>query len=166
MPSISRHLKPGPVLALFCLCATLLGAPPAPAADTPTAAPQPAVTPSQQDMAVARAAIAAKRWNEALAPLQRVVKAEPGNADAHNLLGYSYRWLNRMDESFASYEQALSIDPRHRGAHEYIGVAYLKVGKIDKAEQHLQRLNEICGANCEETRDLAAAIAKAKAAKG
>ena len=97
--------------------------------------------------------------------LEKVVAKEPRNADAHNLLGFSYRWLNRMDESFASYGKALAIEPNHRGAHEYIGVAYLKVGKPEKAEEHLAKLQQICGANCEETRDLAAKLTEYKTAK-
>jgi hypothetical protein len=43
-----------------------------------------------------------------------------------------------------------------------LGEAYVKAGNLDKARQHLARLEEICGKDCEEYLDLARAIGKAK----
>jgi tetratricopeptide (TPR) repeat protein len=114
------------------------------------------------DFAVGKKAIEAKDWNAAAAAFEKVVKRDPKNADAYNLLGYSDRWLGKMDESFAAYGRALAIEPNHRGAHEYIGVAYLKVKQPAKAEEHLARLEKICGKNCEEYKDLAKAVAEYK----
>ncbi len=135
------------------------------AADTPVETPRPAAAPAQDPMATARKHIEAKQWSQAASVLEKVVAKEPRNADAHNLLGFSYRWMDRMDESFASYGKALAIDPNHRGANQYVGVAYLKVGKPEKAEEHLAKLQQICGANCEETRELAAKLNEYKTAK-
>ena len=73
------------------------------------------------------------------------------------MLGYAFRWQNRMNESFAAYNKALELDPNHIGAHEYIGVAYLKAKQPDKAKDHLARLEKICGKNWEEYKDLAKA---------
>ena len=53
---------------------------------------------------------------------------------------------------------ALGIDPSHRGAHEYIGEAYIAAGKPEKAKEHLAKLEEICGKDCEEYGDLARAL--------
>lgn len=135
------------------------------AADTPVESLKPAPAAAEDAMATARKHIQAKQWSRAAGVLEKVVAKEPNNADAHNLLGFSYRWMDRMDESFASYGKALAIEPNHRGAHEYVGMAYLKVGKPEKAEEHLAKLQQICGANCEETRDLAAKLAEYKTAK-
>ncbi len=148
-------------MALLCSAAFVAGAQ---AADTwdPSTAASPAS--GDKDMAAARAAIHDKHWAEAVPALKRVVQRDPRNADAYNLLGYSYRWMNQMDESFAAYEKALQIDPRHRGAHEYMGVAYLKVGNMAKAQEHLARLREICGNDCAETRELSARIDEARQA--
>ena len=71
----------------------------------------------------------------------------------------------RIDDAFAYYGRALDLDPRHLGAHEYIGEAYLIVGDLAKAEQHLATLTEIC-ASCEETEELAEAIAQFKEGAG
>jgi len=154
-PSLTR------AAALGLLATGLLG--PAGSADLPETPPP--ATAANTDLAAARAAVQQKQWAQASVLLQRVVANEPRNADAHNLLGYTYRWLGRMDESFAAYAKALEIDPNHRGAHEYLGVAYLKVGKPEQAEQHLAQLTRLCGSDCAETRDLAAQLADYKAGK-
>ncbi|AKJ28239.1 tetratricopeptide repeat protein [Caldimonas brevitalea] len=159
-----RLLALSALSAFTFACAFALSPLPTHAADTggssSTAAPA-----ADADMAAGRKAVQDKRWAEAVTHLRKVVERDPNNADAHNLLGYSYRWQNRMDESFAHYGKALAIDPQHRGAHEYVGVAYLKVGNPAKAEEHLAKLQQICGSNCEETRSLAAKVAEYQAAK-
>jgi tetratricopeptide (TPR) repeat protein len=110
-------------------------------------------------------AIDAKRWTEAVELFNKVVAADANNADAHNYLGYSYRWLNKMDESFKHYNIALKLDPNHLGAHEYIGVAYLKINQPEKAKEHLAKLEKLCGKKCEEYADLEKALANYKPAK-
>lgn len=115
-----------------------------------------------QRMKSARAAIAQADWRTAKFETQKVVAEEPGNADAHNLLAYTYRKQDKPDlgKAFEHYKTALELDPRHKGAHEYIGEAYLMDRKPQLAEQHLAELEKICGNRlCEEYRDLAQAIA-------
>ncbi|MEO8132913.1 MAG: tetratricopeptide repeat protein [Betaproteobacteria bacterium] len=142
------------------LCA-LVGAAGAPvrAADTETT---PAANAANADFTAGKKAIEAKDWSGAVNALEKAVRKEPKNADAHNLLGYSYRWLGKMDDSFAHYRTALSLEPMHRGAHEYIGIAYLKAKQPAKAKEHLTQLERICGTKCEEYGDLAKAIADYK----
>jgi Flp pilus assembly protein TadD len=148
------------VLAL----ALALAAAAAPAADMP---PTPAPAAAKADrMANARRAIASEDWNVAVRELQVAVRDTPQNADAHNLLGYSYRKRANPDlaKAFEHYEMALKIDPRHKGAHEYIGQAYLLQKKPAEAEMHLTELEKICGGRgCEEYQDLAKAITEYKA---
>ena len=136
------------------------------AADT-TPEPTPAAAPARADpMAAARAAVKVKDWKKSITELNTLVAAQPGNADAHNLLAYSYRKQATPDlpKAFEHYNTALKLNPNHKGAHEYIGEAYLMDGKPAKAEEHLARLKVICGnAACEEYDDLAKAIAAYKA---
>ncbi len=146
-------------LVALLLFAALGIAGPAQAADTEST---PAANQSIPDFAAGKKAVEAKDWNGAVAAFEKVVKKDNKNADAHNYLGYSYRWLNKMDDSFAHYRQALALDPNHRGANEYIGVAYLKTKQPAKAQEHLARLETICGRNCDEYKDLAQAIADYK----
>jgi Flp pilus assembly protein TadD len=108
-----------------------------------------------------RAAIAARDWERAILELQASLRLEPFNADVHNLLGYSYRKRAQPDltRAFFHYNEALRLNPDHRAAREYLGEAYLQAGQPDKAREQLEALERICGRECEEYRDLAAAIA-------
>lgn len=149
-----RNLTCASALAVAALAA-------AHAADMPT-------TPVQNaridDFAAGKKAIDAKNWSLAASSFTKVVTQNPQNADAWNLLGYSNRWLGKYDESFAAYNKALALDPNHKGALEYSGMAYLKVGQKAQAEAQLAKLQALC-AQCEETADLAKAIAAYKPAQ-
>ena len=125
------------------------------AADTPSA--QPSV-----DLTKARALIEKKDWPAAVTELERLAKRDRTDADVQNLLGYSLRNSGQIDKAFTAYNNALRLDPKHKGAHEYIGVAYLLAKQPDKAKEHLAALKGLCGDNCEETLDLAKAIAAYK----
>lgn len=141
--------------ALFTVILALSGA--VHAVDTPADAPAAKVDRVER----ARQAIAGKDWNVAVRELQAAVKENPQDADAHNLLGYSYRKRANPDlaKSLEHYGMALKINPNHRGAHEYIGEAYLLQGKPAEAEMHLVKLEQICGGrSCEEYQDLAKSI--------
>ena len=115
----------------------------------------------QRNIERGKQAIEAGDWDRAAAFLERAAQSDAQNADVFNLLAYSYRHLDRLDEAFENYGRALDLDPKHLGAHEYIGEAYLIVGDLNKAEGHLATLREIC-ASCEETEELAEAIAQFK----
>jgi Tfp pilus assembly protein PilF len=125
-------------------------------ADTPT------ITQPTTDEASARQAIQRQGWSQAQYDLKVAVRDEPANADAHNLLAYTYRKQSRPDlaKAFEHYKIALKLNPLHKGAHEYIGEAYLMDKKPAQAEQHLADLERICGnRQCEEYQDLARALA-------
>ena len=131
------------------------------AADTP-ATSQPTVNERLQN---ARDAIKAKKWQPALAELRIAVREEPRNADAQNLLGYTYRMQAKPDlpKSFEHYKLALQIDPMHKNTHHYIGMAYLMDKKPADAEGHLAKLAQVCGnKTCPEYLDLSNAITQFK----
>lgn len=159
---MKSNVQTAVLTALLAISATAFQA--AHAADTPSVS-QPTVS---ERMSNARDAIKANKWQPAIAELRIAVRDEPKNADAHNLLAYSYRKQAKPDlaKAFEHYKIALQLDPKHKGAHEYIGEAYLMDKKPAEAEKHLAELEKICGnKTCEEYADLAAAIAKYKAAK-
>ena len=130
--------------------------------------PGPPAVAIQERLTQARADIYAGNWALALGGLRDAALEEPGNADVHNLLGYTYRKqaAPNLPKAFEHYKTALSLNPRHKGAHEYIGEAYLMDKKPQEAEKHLVELEKICGnKTCEEYADLAKAIADYKARK-
>ena len=152
-------------VAAVLLAAVGTGTQSARAADT-TPDPTPAAAPKLDRMAAGRAAIKAADWKKAISELGAAAKEQPGNADAYNLLAYSFRKQATPDlpKAFEHYNMALKLNPNHKGAHEYIGEAYLLDGKPAMAEEHLARLKTICGGNaCEERDDLAKSLAAYKA---
>lgn len=122
-------------------------------------------TPAQNvqidDFAAGKKAIDTKNWAQAVSSFNKVVAQNPKNADAYNYLGYSSRWMGKYDDAFAAYGKALALDPNHKGALSYSGMAYLKTGQKPQAEAQLAKLQAIC-ATCEETSELAKAVAAAK----
>lgn len=151
-------------LAVAACAATVL---PARAVDTPGSDPMVQRSGAGDRMAAARKAIDGKDWARAISELNAAVRDNPNNADAHNLLGYSWRKRAQPDitKAFEHYYTALRIDPRHRGAHEYIGQAYLMEKRPVEAEKHLAELEKICGKGCHEYQTLERAIADFKAGR-
>jgi tetratricopeptide (TPR) repeat protein len=98
--------------------------------------------------------IQAGDFSAAVPLLQKVVAADPKNADAYNYLGYSERKQGHMDAAMAHYMKALSLKPEHRGANEYLGELYLELGQLDKAKERLDVLDRACFFGCEEYREL------------
>jgi len=121
---------------------------------------------SDADYSAGKAAVAARRWADAVTSLRKAEVRFPDNADLQNDLGHAYRNLGQFEPAFRHYKRALTLDPRHRGAHEYIGEAYLLVDDLPNAERHLAALREICLLPCEEQGDLQKAVAAYKARKG
>jgi tetratricopeptide (TPR) repeat protein len=79
-------------------------------------------------------------------------------ANVANLIGYSYRKLGDYRDSQVWYERALKSDPNHVLTWNYYGLWQIEQGNRDQALYHLSRIKEICGADCEEYRTLAAAL--------
>lgn len=109
-------------------------------------------------------AVDAKDYTKAVPLLQKAIADNPKDADANNLLGYSYRKLGDQKAAFMYYQRALAIEPNNRGANEYLGELYVEMHDLPKAEAQLTKITQICGTGCEEYRDLKAAIDKAHAA--
>ena len=107
----------------------------------------------------ARAAVDGENFQTAHDLLSQITAADPGNADAWNLLGFSSRKLGKMKSAAFAYKNALQINPKHLGELEYQGEMFLMLGELDKAQANLAKLQDLCGA-CEEAQDLAKAITK------
>ena len=77
-----------------------------------------------------------------------------------NYLGFAHRKLGQLKPAFDYYEKALAIAPDFTLAREYLGEAYLQAGQPDKAKAELEKIEKLCGTDCEAYKDLEAAIAK------
>ena len=129
--------------------------------------PEPKGKSENANIVAARKAIDAKDFKTAVGYLTKAVQEEPKNADAHSMLGYSYRKLGTFDKSMESYQTALKIDSNHRYAHEYLGELYLDMNQPENAEKQLAALKKACPffGKCEEFEDLKKAIDDYKAKK-
>lgn len=110
------------------------------------------------DYGAALPLVKARRFEDALPLLRQAEAAQPFNADVLNQLGFTLRKLGRLDEARVAYDRALSVAPNHRGAREYRGELFVQTGEMAAARAELAVLERICGQDCEEYRDLAAAI--------
>ncbi len=98
----------------------------------------------------------------AIGLLKKVIAKFDDDANALNLLGFSYRKLGENAVAFDYYQQALAADPDHKGANEYLGELYLQMGNVAAAEGQLEKLEALCGSDCEESEELRQSIAAKK----
>jgi Flp pilus assembly protein TadD len=119
------------------------------------------------NIAAGRKAIESNDYKTALGHLTTAVQQSPRDADAHSMLGYSYRKLGNFDKSMEHYQTALKIDGKHRSAHEYLGELYLDMNQLGNAEKQLAALKNACPffGKCEEYEDLKVAIETYKSKK-
>jgi Tfp pilus assembly protein PilF len=150
------------LFATMLLLCSLSGA--ANAADTAPPVSTVQISDFDKRMTAGRAAVKSESWAQAIALLSEAIALNAQSADAHNLLGYSYRKqaAPNLPKAFEYYGIALKLDPKHRGANEYVGKAYLLNKQPEMADKHLANLEAICGTSCDEYKDLAKAIAAYK----
>ena len=127
-----------------------------------TFAALPKAKPESPNVAAGREAMEAKDFKSAVGNLAKAVLENPNDADAHVMLGYSYRKLGSFDKSMEHYQIALKIDSNHRSAHEYLGELYLEMHQPANAEKQLQVLKKACPffGKCAQYDDLKEAINK------
>ena len=138
------------ILAFFSLLVT-----PALAAGTSDGSSAQSATVSAYDEA--KAMVDEANFAAALPKLVSLTKADAQNADAWNLLGFTYRKLGQLEDSNAAYLKVLAINPNHLGALEYQGELFITTGKVDLAKANLDKLKTLCG-TCEQAADLEKAL--------
>jgi tetratricopeptide (TPR) repeat protein len=96
-------------------------------------------------------------YDEALGALAAV--RNQNDSKVLTMIGYAKRKLGSFDEGMAYYRQALAIDPDNADTREYLGEAFVETGRMDLAKAELANVEALCGTECEQYQDLAAAIA-------
>jgi Flp pilus assembly protein TadD len=127
--------------------------------------PEPKARPENPNIAAGRKAIESKDYKVAVGHLTKAVQELPNDADAHSMLGYSYRKVGTLDKSMEHYQTALKLDSNHRSALEYLGELYLEMNQLPNAEKQLATLKKACPwfGKCEEFEDLKKAVDAYKA---
>jgi tetratricopeptide (TPR) repeat protein len=130
----------------------------------PARAVGPEASPLDTHPAYGRAVELIRKGDYAAAiPALEIVRAEHRDAaDVYNWLGFAHRKLRDYPTAKRYYDRALALDPDHLGANEYLGEWYVETGDLAGAWGRLAHLERICG-DCEEKRDLEAAIARGAA---
>jgi Flp pilus assembly protein TadD len=123
-------------------------------------------TTTTTDYDTGKAAADKGNYETAIASLDKAVAADPTNADAFNMLGFSHRKLGNVEKAFENYNLALAINSKHKGANEYIGELYLELDRLEKAEEHLDRLGRACFFACAEYKELKEEVDEYKLAHG
>ncbi|HXP03102.1 MAG TPA: tetratricopeptide repeat protein [Stellaceae bacterium] len=146
------------------IAAAMLGAASMAHADSTHEAPPPKQAVTGVTLASAQQKIDAGDYRGAIPILTDIIKADPNNADALNLMGFSLRKTGQTDLALQYYNKGLALMPKHLGANEYLGELYVELGQMDKAKERLAVLQAACG-NCPQTMDLTAAINKGPGTK-
>ena len=102
------------------------------------------------------------RYEAAIGRLEEAVWSDGPHPDLMTYLGFANRKLKRYEAARAWYEQALAVAPQHRGALEYYGELKLELGDLTGAQQHLARLDRICGFGCYQADELRQWIAESR----
>ena len=95
-----------------------------------------------------------RRYQDAIASLQRARDSFGAHPDILTYLGFANRKLNRFEVAEDYYRQALAAAPDHKGATEYYGELMVERGDIVGAKKMLARLESLCTFGCAEADEL------------
>ena len=109
---------------------------------------------------VARAMVLGGEYEKGITAFHDLGRDE--HPDVANYLGYAHRKLGQYGQSKVWYEKALASDPKHTRTLQYYGMWHLEQGNKLKAQDHLEKIEVICGAGCEDYLLLRKAIVEGK----
>lgn len=105
-------------------------------------------------LSMAKEAINKRDWKTAKPHLDKLLEANPDNADVLTLSAFVARKSGDLDTAFVNYKKALKLEPANLKALEYLGEAYLQAGQPKSARIQLDLLEKYCSRQCEEWKDL------------
>jgi Flp pilus assembly protein TadD len=79
------------------------------------------------------------RAEQAVEPLENVVKRHPDAGRAHLELGCVLLALDRLPQAEAHLERAVALDPQSGRSHLLLGKVYLRLGKQAAGEEQLRQ---------------------------
>ena len=96
-------------------------------------------------MALGRAQIEARRNEDAIESLAEATRADPGLAEAFDLLGELLRGTGRVEEAVSALERATQLDPKNVRARLALVTCLDALDRKDQATRVLQQAAEIGG---------------------
>lgn len=107
-----------------------------------------------------QASLKAGATGQAVDAFEAALAVEPGSVAVLVALAEAERAKGLTGKAIRYYRIALERDPRNLAALAGEGVALAEKGATEKANRRLARLESLCGADCAQTRDVSAAIAR------
>jgi tetratricopeptide (TPR) repeat protein len=95
----------------------------------------------------------------AIDQFESALAVDPGHSAIYLALAEAARVEGMQGKAIHYYRAAQERDPGNFAAMSGEGEALLEKGALEKARATLSKLESLCGENCAETRQLAAAIA-------
>lgn len=111
-------------------------------------------------VAEGHAALATGNVDGAIDAFEAALAVQPGAPQVTIALAEATRRQGLQGKALHYYRETLEREPRNFAAISGEGQALLEKGAVEKARRNLARLQTACGANCPETRELAAALAR------
>jgi lipoprotein NlpI len=91
----------------------------------------------------ARAAVTARKFDEAIRLATRALDAAPDNTEALNLRGQLYLQVHQPEKALADFSRLIEMDPKAAAAIDRRGDAYLMLGKMKEALADFDRFLEL-----------------------
>ncbi len=107
-----------------------------------------------------RAALAQNQPQAAIDAFEAALAIDPGYEGTYLALGEAARLQGLQGKAIRYYREVLARQPDDYAAISGEGIALVEKGAVAKAERNLSRLESLCGSDCTEAEQLAAAIAR------
>lgn len=111
-------------------------------------------------VAEGRSELASGQIQAAIDSFEAALAVDPAHTPIYVDLAEAARRQGLQGKAIHYYREAIEREPGNLAAISGEGEALLEKGAIEKARRNLARLESICGAECEETRQLASALAR------
>ncbi|MBO9518995.1 MAG: tetratricopeptide repeat protein [Porphyrobacter sp.] len=109
-------------------------------------------------IAEGRSELAQGQVQAAIDSFEAALAIDPGYTPIYIDLADAARKDGLQGKAIHYYREALEREPENLAAISGEGEALLEKGAVEKARRNLARLESMCGGDCNETRELAAAI--------
>lgn len=111
-------------------------------------------------VAEGRTALQAGQVQAAVDAFEAALAVDPAHTAIYLDLAEAARRQGLQGKAIHYYREALERDPKNFAAISGEGEALLEKGAVEKARRNLAQLESMCGDDCTETRQLAAALAR------
>src|SRR5688572_27209801 len=115
-------------------------------------------------IAEGRSELAAGQVQAAIDSFEAALAVDPAHTAIYLDLAEAARQSGLQGKAIHYYREALEREPNNLAAISGEGEALLEKGAVEKARRNLAQLESMCGGDCEETRQLAAALQRGPSA--